>query len=78
MERLMKKIMISAFVFAVFGSSIIFANTTINKEHSGLTKDGANVNCSYCHTTAGIPKQAGNKAQSNTNTFCLGSECHPR
>ncbi len=74
----MKKILVYTIVFAISVSTMIFANTTINKAHSGLTKDGANVNCSYCHTTAGIPKQAGNKAQTNTNTFCLGSGCHPR
>jgi hypothetical protein len=74
----MKKVLFLMVLTTLIGIPMIFANTAINKQHSGLAKDGAKVNCAYCHTTAGIQKEAGNKAQMNTNAFCMGSECHPR
>ncbi|TAL30626.1 MAG: hypothetical protein EPN93_19315 [Spirochaetes bacterium] len=74
----MKKALFLLVLTAFIGTPAIFANTAINKQHSGLAKDGTKINCAYCHTTAGLEKKAGNKAQMNTNAFCLGSGCHPR
>jgi len=62
----------------VFASSMALANPIIQKKHRGLKKNGAMINCGYCHTKNNIAKQKGYPiGKVNVNPSCKGSGCHP-
>ncbi len=59
-------------------STALYAGKPLNKQHKGLTgKDGAKVNCVYCHKTAGNPKTEGNDLeQLKKGPYCNSKDCH--
>ena len=72
----MKKIVFGLAIATMFVSSILFADVNLNKKHKGMEKDGAKVNCAYCHTKAGNPKEGKDYAKYRDGKFCKGSGCH--
>jgi uncharacterized GH25 family protein len=74
----MKKLLLGIACVILFASSQVMANGKINKEHLNMTgKDKAKINCVYCHTTAKIPKKAGqDKAALYKTPSCAGKGCH--
>lgn len=52
----------------------IMASGAIGKKHTEPGKDGAKVNCGYCHQQAGVAKEKGSGASKNSNAYC--SACH--
>ena len=76
MKRLIPGLLMTAF----FVSSLVFANGKINKKHLNKTgKDGAKINCVYCHKSPGanIPKKKGQDINALYKTpYCSGQGCH--
>ncbi len=57
---------------------MVLANDTIQKKHKGLKKNGAMINCSFCHTKNAIPKTKGySMTKINASKSCQGRGCHP-
>ena len=77
-EFVMKKIFVGTVLALMFAAGTLSANGKINKAHLGLTgKDGAKVNCVYCHTTQKVAKKKGqDKAALYKNAGCAGAKCH--
>ena len=74
----MKKWFIGMITMSVLASSVLIADPKMNKAHKAKVKDGAKVNCTYCHNSPGnIPKKRGQdiKALYKTKT-CAGQGCH--
>ena len=74
----MKKAIFGAAIATMFVSSLLFASTDLNKQHKGQKgKDGAKVNCTYCHKKAGAPKTKGNDlAKAKKGEYCAIDGCH--
>jgi len=72
----MKKIIFGLAIATMFVSTVLFADVTLNKKHKGLEKDGAKINCVYCHKKAGNPKEGKDYAKYKSGKFCKGSGCH--
>lgn len=74
----MKKRTIAITFIAFFIGVFIGANPLMNKSHLKLKgKDGAKINCVYCHTTAKIPKKKGQDLDALYKTpYCAGKGCH--
>lgn len=79
MKNLFSLLMITC-VMAVFSVSDGIANTKIQAKHSGKKKDKKEVNCMYCHGTAGKTKIAKKKGQNlaklKQGFDCKGAGCH--
>lgn len=70
-------------IFAILGTALmvspmVFGSMDLNKKHADKTgKDGAKVNCAYCHTTAGIKKEKGlDMAALQKGDSCAMAGCH--
>jgi hypothetical protein len=76
----MKKIFVAIVLGALFACSLGFGNPAINGKHSGKKgKDGASVNCMYCHDAAkgAVPKaKGGDLAKLKAGPFCKIAGCH--
>ena len=75
----MKKIIITIIFIILFISAVLGANSTMNKAHLKMAgKDGAKINCVYCHKEAKIPKKKGQDLEALCKTpHCAGKGCHP-
>ena len=74
----MKKTIFGVAIATLFVSSLLMASVPVNKQHKGLTgKDGAKVNCTYCHKKAASPKTKGNDlAKLKKGAYCAIDGCH--
>jgi len=74
----MKKILAAFVLVSMFAGSLLMANVAVNKQHKTLKgKDGAKVNCAYCHTKAKIPKKKGNDINAlKKGEYCSQKGCH--
>ena len=64
-------------------STVSFSNTVIFGKHKDKEKDGAKVNCIYCHNTVKIEKKKGQLQDKKLNgtklamlKTCNGAGCH--
>lgn len=77
----MKRFSLAAFAITIFVCSVLFAGVPLNKKHKDLKgKDGAKVNCAYCHNAdkANNPKKKGTDlAKLKKGPYCAIKGCHP-
>lgn len=72
----MKKFIFVAAISTLFISALAFSSAPLNKAHKGQEKDGAKINCAYCHKKAGIAKESKDYDKHKKGKFCAGSGCH--
>jgi len=72
----MKKMLLVASIASLFISALAFSSPTLVKTHKGMNKDGAAVDCAYCHKTSAIPKEGKDFAKYQKNATCAGPACH--
>ena len=74
----MKKVFTGIIITMMMTGAVALANPKINKAHKGKTgKDGAKINCNYCHKTAAIPKTKGqDAAKIQKGASCATAGCH--
>ena len=72
----MKKIILALALATTFIAGALYADVQLNNTHKNVKKDGEAVNCAYCHTKAGIPKQGKDYKTFQSNASCKGNGCH--
>jgi hypothetical protein len=73
----MKKLVLGLVMASMFIGTVVLGSASLNGPHKGKTgKDGATINCAYCHVKAGNPKAGKDYAKYKTGPFCKGSGCH--
>jgi len=72
----MKPALIALALAVLFISSLAFSSAQLQKAHKGLDRDGAKINCAYCHEKAAIPKEGKDYQKHQGNPGCKGSGCH--
>jgi hypothetical protein len=75
----MKRAILPVIFVSIFIATMLSANGKTNKSHLSMKgKDGAKINCVYCHKTAKIPKKKGQDVKKyESSPFCGGKGCHP-
>jgi cytochrome c553 len=72
-----KKLLFALATASMFLATALVADVPLNKKHKGqVGRDGAKVNCAYCHEKAGTPKEGKDYVKHRTGPYCLIEGCH--
>jgi hypothetical protein len=64
-------------IAAMLLGTALNADVLLNKKHKGMDgKDGARIDCAYCHQAAGKPKDGKNYEQHKNGPYCAMNGCH--
>lgn len=72
----MKKILLVVALAFMFAGALAFSSPSLVKPHKGMIRNGAKIDCAYCHEASGAPKAGKDYAAYQKKASCQGAGCH--